>query len=426
MAATTNSDDEELVKREAKKIKKQKKKDRKEKKKADKKRSEEVAEATDIDGNSDAPVETSISNTARESQITNVTTSKASSKKGIEEQHLSLPAFEASSTPPSSRHPFAVDEADHCETPLRAYEDILPLLDQIARALGKKDRRQLVIYDPYYCDGGIKRKLQHLGIPAKNIRNENRDFYKDIAHETVPPHDVVITNPPYSGTHMEQLFDFLSKNTQQKGKEKKVLRPFLLLLPHYVYTKPYFCDYFRSDARGVVSLHQGRQNNTALFYLVPKFNYRYAYEPPSWVNHATGSTALKRGKTQTAPFPSFWYCHVPSLQQQALQNDNDSDWLTQTFGHSGHYISTAQTKLSSNTSSHRLHYASCTSHLPREFKGEFDVTNKRPNARSRKRAAKKRYQEQHQPTTQNPQKRQQQQQQQGSGDPPKRKKKKRY
>lgn len=421
MAVTACSDDEELAKREAKKVKKQKKKDRKEKKKADKKRSEELTEAGDSDGNSAAHVEYSSLNADIQSQAKNSMTKKATARKIMEEQHLSPPAFEASSvTSSSSRHPFEVDEADHCETPLRAYEDILPLLDQIAKAVGKTDRHQLVIYDPYYCDGGIKRKLQHLGIPAKNVRNENRDFYKDIANQTVPPHDVVITNPPYSGTHMEQLFDFLSRNTQQKGPEKKTLTPFLLLLPHYVYTKPYFCDYFQSDARGVVSPQQGRKNITALFYLVPKFNYRYAYEPPSWVNHDTGSTALKRGKTQTAPFPSFWYCHVPSLQQQSSQNE--SDWLTRTFGRSGHYISTGQT-ISSNPSSHRLHYASCTSHLPREFKGEFDVTNKRPNARSRKRAAKKRHQQPQELTTQQPQQQKWQQQQQGSGNPPKRKKK---
>ena len=169
---------------------------------------------------------------------------------------------------------------------------------------------------------------------------------------------------------MERLLKFVSDNNQHE-KKKKV--PFLLLLPHYVYTKRYYQEYFQSDARGTSVTGTSDKAKHQLFYLVP--SNRYAYEPPSWVNTETGSTALARGKTQTAPFPTFWYCHVPSLQQ------NNQTWLTQTFGTSG--------QPPSKHNENKLQYANCTAHLPREFKGEFDVTNKRPNPRARKRAAMK-------------------------------------
>ena len=313
---------------------------------------------------------------------------------------------ENSSKKPTSkeRHPFQADEADHCETPLRAYHDILPVLSRIAQGLGK-DLKDLIIYDPYYCDGGVQRKLNSLG--CHKVINENRDFYHDITADTIPDHDVILTNPPYSGDHMESLLKFVSRNhikpttTGNKKKTKpnrqqQPLTPFLLLLPHYVYTKTYFLEYFESDARGIAS--NTLSNLLKLFYLVPKNNYRYSYEPPLWVSHETGSNALSKGKTQTAPFPSFWYCHVPSLMSKDGSSTATYSWLTETFGESGQYrhhmssIHNHSTKQAAGSST--LHYARCTSHLPREFKGEFDVTKKRPNPRARKRATKKKQQQQ--------------------------------
>lgn len=313
----------------------------------------------------------------------------------------------------SSRHSFEADEADHCETPRRAYQDIVPVLDQIAASCGKT-RRDLIIYDPYYCDGGIKEKMKSLG--CHNVINENRDFYHDISENTIPKHDVVVTNPPYSGDHMGKMLQFVSNNRGKgtaKGNNQSSCIPFLLLLPHYVYTKPYFQEYFQSDARGTISDNSNKVGNEQqlkeLFYLVPKNNHRYSYEPPSWVSHESGSTALGRGKTVTAPFPSFWYCNVPSLMMTSQQPASKSKmkskskskpgWLTKTFGKSGEYHVSSQNQnhqQHSNTNpalSLRLHYASCTSHLPREFKGEFDVTNKRPNPRARKRANKLKHQQ---------------------------------
>ncbi|KAL7468428.1 hypothetical protein ACHAXS_008655, partial [Conticribra weissflogii] len=53
--------------------------------------------------------------------------------------------------------PYHTNADDHCETPLQAYEDILPILDELCRSLrgGKKDSFR--IYDPYYCNGSVVR-----------------------------------------------------------------------------------------------------------------------------------------------------------------------------------------------------------------------------------------------------------------------------
>jgi hypothetical protein len=246
------------------------------------------------------------------------------------------------------QYEFEVDDTDHCETPLQAYRDLLELLDRLAKSLGK-NRSTLSIYDPYYCNGGVQKKLESLGF--RNVINHNRDFYDDIAKKATPEYDVLITNPPYSGVHMEKLLTFAAQNQN---------KPFLFLLPHFVYTKDYYSRALRSK-------------NTAvnLFFLVPET--RYSYVPPEWVTSADGSKALAKGKDKTAPFPSFWYCHTGKwLPPQ---------WLIQTFGPSGVF----KPKHSS-----KLRFAQCPKDIPRDFKGEFDETKKRPNPKARKKAAKKR------------------------------------
>ena len=59
---------------------------------------------------------------------------------------------------------FDVDYNDHFETPLIAYNDIKPMLLALAESLGKKPD-ELVIYDPYYCQGGMVMMLKGMGFP---------------------------------------------------------------------------------------------------------------------------------------------------------------------------------------------------------------------------------------------------------------------
>eukprot|EP00980_Cylindrotheca_fusiformis_P016162 scaffold4805_cov136-Cylindrotheca_fusiformis.AAC.17 len=245
------------------------------------------------------------------------------------------------------QYSFQVDDTDHCETPMDAYRDLLDVLDRLAKSLGKT-RSNLKIYDPYFCDGGVKRKLGSLGFDS--VINRNRDFYQDIAEQKTPVYDVLITNPPYSGVHMEKLLAFANQNSK---------KPWLFLLPHFVYTKDYYSR----------TLSQSLQEKA--HFLIPES--RYAYLPPFWVQQSKGSTALAKGKDKTAPFPSFWYCNTPTISP---------NWLVHTFGPSG--------SIRSKHSTRKLRYAKCTNDIPRDFKGEFDKSKKRPNPKARKRAAKKR------------------------------------
>ena len=60
--------------------------------------------------------------------------------------------------------PFVSEEGDHCETPRLAYEDVAAVLRELASRLGKPPA-ELVLYDPYYCDGAMRTHLAAVGFP---------------------------------------------------------------------------------------------------------------------------------------------------------------------------------------------------------------------------------------------------------------------
>ena len=93
---------------------------------------------------------------------------------------------------------FKTDYNDHFETPLRAYQDLLPVLRTLSRHLFKPEcihqeeetagledsLHKLNVFDPYFCLGSMKEMLQSLGI--SKVINRNRDFYKDITNNNLP------------------------------------------------------------------------------------------------------------------------------------------------------------------------------------------------------------------------------------------------
>ena len=168
---------------------------------------------------------------------------------------------------------FPVDALDHCETPLLAYIHLCPLLDHVR---GEKARGELRIYDPYFCEGGVVRRLGALGFGR--VHNANEDFYENIRGDGVPDFDVLVTNPPYGHEHIQRLLRFASSC----GK------PFALLMPNWVYAK----EYFRGELGAVDP-----------FYLVPKKRYSYV---------TVKGRHQQKSASKTAPFPSFWYCHAPA------------------------------------------------------------------------------------------------------------------
>ena len=101
---------------------------------------------------------------------------------------------------------FAADEDDHCETAPEAYGHVASLLRQTATALGIHPVESLRIYDPYYCNGGVVRRLKRHGF--LRVYNCREDFYDKVAKNATPDFDILLTNPPYSGDHPAKIVDF--------------------------------------------------------------------------------------------------------------------------------------------------------------------------------------------------------------------------
>ncbi len=171
-----------------------------------------------------------------------------------------------------------LDAADHCETPLEAYKDLVVFLDAVASRM-KKTRSSLCIYDPYFCAGGVIERLGSLGFTS--VRNVAEDCYQ--AWDKVD-YDVLVTNPPYSGDHIEKMCAFL-------GKRKK---PFAVLVPNFVVKKPY---------------HKTLVEPLRPFFLVPR--QRYIYLPPAGAREKKASDTHKK----TSPFVTMWHCWSDNVQQ---------------------------------------------------------------------------------------------------------------
>eukprot|EP00602_Paraphysomonas_sp_CaronLab_P001041 CAMPEP_0185033378 /NCGR_PEP_ID=MMETSP1103-20130426/22248_1 /TAXON_ID=36769 /ORGANISM="Paraphysomonas bandaiensis, Strain Caron Lab Isolate" /LENGTH=306 /DNA_ID=CAMNT_0027569617 /DNA_START=23 /DNA_END=943 /DNA_ORIENTATION=+ len=160
---------------------------------------------------------------------------------------------------------FEVDYNDHFETPLQAYVDLLPALAEAAKDIDKP-LHELIIYDPYYCDGKMMEMLTDMGF--RNVVNKNRDFYVDIESNNIPEYDILVTNPPYSGEHKSKLLQYLSGIT----------KPFALLLPAYTATKSYWKEFVQSENTRCKN-HTGCSTSLAssVLYVLPPGSYAYSH-----------------------------------------------------------------------------------------------------------------------------------------------------
>lgn len=173
--------------------------------------------------------------------------------------------------------PYPTDPDDHCESPLQAYAHIQPLLRLLQSTDAKKG--DLRIYDPYYCNGAVVENLAALGFPS--VHNKKEDCYQVWASDSYPTCDVFLTNPPYSGDHIEKLVEHITS-------PKMSNRPWFLLMPDWVHKKDYF-------------LSAMKRKQVQPFYLVPK--KRYVYLPPKNYREAKKSDTHKK----SSPFNSMWY-----------------------------------------------------------------------------------------------------------------------
>ena len=269
-------------------------------------------------------------------------------------------------------YPYEVDSSDHCETPLVAYEHICRILDAIAKQLGKS-RASLRIYDPYYCEGGMREKLDSLGF--KSVTNEKRDFYADFNNSLLPEYDVLVTNPPYSGDHVPKLLTMASSS----GK------PFFLLMPNYFYMKDYYYPCLhpvldnssgtgeelrravqQATVETVTAPAGSRSHALSLFFISPE--QRYSYHTPK------GRRQAKSSKF-TSPFPSFWYCHLGGGHH--TKNMNERKECTSTLSTSFLQKLYNKDKIDfSKSNGSKVHFSDTIANLPLAVLPDNDVRKK--------------------------------------------------
>eukprot|EP00960_Hanusia_phi_P043452 756056-Hanusia_phi.AAC.1 len=259
---------QETLKKKKKKQKHKQEKDKEKKttKTNKKHKQEEEEEEEEEEAQEDSSsMKNSSTEDGRESMLSKAENGKKKEKSKRKDNNEDSASKQQSSTsqPGVVSHSFETTDADHAETPREAYEHVLPLLHKMAEAAGKTPS-DLRIYDPFFCTGSMKRHLAHLGFT--NVYNQNEDFYETVKSKKVPEHDVVVTNPPYSLDHIPRFLRWLSSND----------KPWLLLVPNYVYTK----DYFSSSLRGRLPM-----------FLTPPG--RYVYESPKQVANAQGQVSLR-------------------------------------------------------------------------------------------------------------------------------------
>lgn len=183
--------------------------------------------------------------------------------------------------------PYRADYNDHFETPVIAYRDILPLLDCL-----QEKRDDHVLYDPFYCNGRTKLLLNDLGFPR--VQHEPRDFWKDVDNGTVPPHDTLITNPPYSEDHKERCLSFALEQLKSEG------RPFFILMPNYVAARDYFRRLLLANPEA------------GLVYVIPSTPYEYDH--PEGTGHGT------------SPFDSIWFCGLGAYRVEQASRLCKKHW----------------------------------------------------------------------------------------------------
>ncbi|EPY37346.1 hypothetical protein AGDE_06588 [Angomonas deanei] len=130
-------------------------------------------------------------------------------------------------------HPFRANFNDHFETSLEALRDVLAAVQEVRQQLRPSTPEKFTLYDPYYCSGTVVASWAQLDMP--NVINENVDFYATMANHTIPVHDMLVTNPPFSDDHIPRLMKFLADGNDG--------RPWAFLAPDYVATKPWYIQF---------------------------------------------------------------------------------------------------------------------------------------------------------------------------------------
>jgi len=221
---------------------------------------------------------------------------------------------------------FDVDESDHCETPGVAYKHIAQLLREIAQAKFPQEpwriaSKKLQIYDPYFCQGGVKTRLSRLGFEC--VHNENEDFYKVCEADRVPDFDVLLTNPPFSA---DEHFSFALDFAMKSGK------PWFMILPVHVIFRNLFTPTRELPFRPFFLAPQKKYNFKTPAPLPPppkenraKARSRSRLTHTLWTVHGGENEALHQRLLEVAHEKVSDLCHVArnvaELPKVALPGD---------------------------------------------------------------------------------------------------------
>jgi hypothetical protein len=197
---------------------------------------------------------------------------------------------------------------DDRETPTRALTDIAYILQHFRSSLlntnnnthddnnnnktndvpteRKKDFLQL--YDPYYCQGTIIKRLASVGFPS--TINQDVDFYNTISEAKIPLHDVVLTNPPYSGDHIQRAFSFVTSKKQIMMK-----RPWAMLLPTNVYLRQWYPSSSSSSSPSNV------------LYLCPHQKYSFQIDTLKNNDEKKDEKNEEEEASHHTPYHTMWY-----------------------------------------------------------------------------------------------------------------------
>jgi hypothetical protein len=158
------------------------------------------------------------------------------------------------------------------ETSERAIRDVVNVLHVVASCClpSGTPHAALRLWDPYYCQGTVKVHYRQHGFPICHNRRE--DFYAVWKSGALPQHDILVTNPPYSGDHIRRALQFCAE---------EIGTPWAMLLPITVLSRSWWADMAFSLQRGSAA---------APVAFISPTTHRYAFEKrrPSGGGSKTG------------------------------------------------------------------------------------------------------------------------------------------
>lgn len=233
--------------------------------------------------------------------------SKQEVSKVVAQETSAATSLKNSFIPREGPYTFEPDPMDHCETDRRAYRHLKPVLLRLERAIYGKNAGDLRVWDPYYCDGSIKRNLAALGFPK--VHNENEDFYEVVRTGKLPEHDVLVTSPPYSQDHLERCMRFCASS----------VKPWCALLPNWVFGKDFYQDLLRTAPT---------MSEQPPIYLGPLEPYQYWF--PQGANQRPDHVGSDGA---TTPYKTSWFICLPNslggsgLLEHLQDKRKSADWV---------------------------------------------------------------------------------------------------